>query len=231
MRNLNFAIEEFYHIYNRGIEKRKTFLDKDDYFRFTLLLYLSNGDRPVNMRETRTLGADFFGLSKIIQGDALVDIGAYCLMPNHFHILLRERVEGGISKFMLRVLTAYSMYFNRRYDRTGSLWEGVFKARHADTDEYLKYLFSYIHLNPVKIIQSNWKEEGIKDIIKTKNYLSKYKHSSFLDYLESGRHQAVILNKKEFPDYFSEDLNFQEDLIDWLKFDPDKLDFSITTKA
>ena len=84
-------------------------------------------------------------------------------MPNHFHILVKEKIENGISKFMGKLTTGYSMYFNKRYDRTGSLFQGVFKSVHADSDEYLKYLFAYIHLNPIKLINPEWKENGIKD--------------------------------------------------------------------
>ncbi len=224
MRNINFATEEFYHIYNRGTEKRKVFLDRADYYRFIILLYLSNSDSPINMREARILGPDYQGLSKINQGETLVDIGAYCLMPNHFHLLLRERVEGGISKFMHRLMTAYTMYFNGKNDRTGALWQGVFKAQHADSDNYLKYLFSYIHLNPIKLIQSDWKEKGIKDMIKSKKYLERFEYSSLLDYIGEDRYQGIILNKKEFPEYFKDQVDFKNDLLDWLRFDPNKLD-------
>ena len=224
MRNINFATDEFYHVYNRGTEKRKIFLDRADYYRFTVLLYLANGDRPVNMREIRILGPDYQGLLKIKQGDVLVDIGAYSLMPNHFHLLLREHIEGGISKFMLKVMTAYTMYFNGKYDRKGSLWQGVFKAQHADSDNYLKYLYSYIHLNPVKLLQSNWKEKGINDIKKAKKYLNNYEYSSYPDYTNIGRYQDVILNKKAFPEYFKDHIDFEKELLDWLKYNPDKLE-------
>ncbi len=230
MRNIDFALDEFYHVYNRGTEKRKIFLDDADYFRFTILLYLANGDRPLNMRDTRAVNKDYYGLSKIKQGEPLVDIGAYILMPNHFHLLLKERTEGGTSKFLHRVLTAYSIYFNHKYERNGTLWQGTFKAQHVDTDEYLKYLFSYIHLNLIKLIQSDWKEKGITDILKAKKYLNNYRYSSYLDYLSDDRYQSVILNKKAFPEYFSNGTNFKEELFDWLQFDPDKLELKLNSK-
>lgn len=224
MRNINFSINEFYHVYNRGTEKRQIFLDKADYYRFTILLYLANGDRPVNMREIKILFPDYSGLAKIDNGEPLVDIGAYCLMPNHFHLLLRERVEGGISKFMLKVMTAYTTYFNKKNQRTGSLWEGVFKAQHANSDEYLKYLFSYIHLNPIKLIQSDWKERGIINIEKAKKQVRNFEYSSYSDYLSMNRDQRIILNTDAFPGYFNNGMDFEKDLVDWLKFDPNKLE-------
>src|SRR5690606_36166474 len=98
------------------------------------------------------------------RGKTLVEIGAYCLMPNHFHILLKSKEDDGISKFMNKLGTSYSMYFNRRYERTGILFQGRYKAKHVESDEYLKYLFSYSHLNPIKIIDPSWKDRGLKDV-------------------------------------------------------------------
>jgi len=135
--------------------------------------------------------------------DSLVDIGAYCLMPNHFHILLKEKTENGISKFMKKLSTGYSMYFNKRYERTGRLFEGTFKSVHADSDEYLKYLFAYIHLNPIKLINPVWKEEGIRNSVEAKLFLSGYSFSSYLDYTMKARNngkrpESKILNRKRF---------------------------------
>lgn len=116
--------------------------------------------------------------------EKLVNIGAYCLMPNHFHILVHEKSEGGISKFMLKLSTAYSMYFNKLNDRSGALFQGPFKAKHADNDEYLKYLFAYIHLNPLKIIDPNWRNYGAIDRSKAESYVKNYPYSSFGDYFK-----------------------------------------------
>ena len=137
-------------------------------------------------------------------------------MPNHFHLLLREKKEGGISMFMEKFLTAYSMYFNKKNGRTGKLFEGVFKAIHVDNDEYLKYLFSYIHLNPVKIIDPLWKESGISDKEKAKQYLGNYPYSSYFDYLGRARGENLILNKEAFPEYFENSKEFEQFIDDWL---------------
>lgn len=106
-RKITFSVDEHYHIYNRGTDKRQIFLDHDDYDRFVKLLYLCNGTESIVFRDIpigETYGFD--------RGETLVDIGAYCLMPNHFHLLLREKNEGGISLFMKKLSTGYSMYFN-----------------------------------------------------------------------------------------------------------------------
>ena len=160
---------------------------------------------------------DFKKIVKIVEiEENLVDIGSYCLMPNHFHILVHERAEGGISKFMQKLSTAYSMYFNTKYERTGVLFEGRFKAQHANTDNYLKYLFAYIHLNPVKLIDSQWKENGIIDRAKAQRYLKTYRFSSYLDYLGKKRPENMILNKDVFPEYFENFSEFRDFIDEWL---------------
>lgn len=109
------------------------------------------------------------------------------------------------------------MYFNKKYDRTGALFEGRFKAQHVDEDEYLKYLFSYIHLNPIKLIDARWKENGIKDREGAKKYLKSYKYSSYLDYLGENREETKILSKESFPEYFK-DTDFKDYINFWLDF-------------
>ncbi|KKT14135.1 MAG: hypothetical protein UV94_C0023G0007 [Parcubacteria group bacterium GW2011_GWC1_43_30] len=164
-----FAPGEYYHLYSRGVEKRVIFLDNDDYKRFIKILFFCNGSKPVVIRDL-PIGLTF---EKYIdkRGEILVDIGAYCLMPNHFHLLVRERNEKGISLFMQKLITAYTMYFNDKYGRKGRLFESSYKSIHAVDDRYLKYLFAYIHLNPVKLINPKWKENGIKNLEEAKKYL------------------------------------------------------------
>src|SRR5680860_333938 len=157
-RKFVFSVGEYYHLYNRGVEKRIIFLDNADRYRFLKLIYLCNSHQSVDIGEISE-GLPF----RHERGETLVDIGAYTLMDNHFHLLVKEKIEGGISKFMGKVCTGYSMYFNKRYKHSGALFQGVFQATHMDTDPLLEYIYSYIHLNPVKIIEPEWKEKGIED--------------------------------------------------------------------
>jgi putative transposase len=217
-RKVLFSIGEYYHIYNRGNDKRKIFLDHKDYLRFLFLLYICNSNRAVNIRSQFPKGVAFAELLNFDRGETLVDIGTYCLMPNHFHLLIRERTQDGITKFLGKLLTSYSMYFNRKYKRTGKLFEGAFKAIHADTDEYLNYLFSYIHLNPIKIIDSQWKNRNIKDKEKAEQFLKKYEYSSYLDYTNVERQEWIILNKDAFPKYFSNFKHFENFVKEWLNY-------------
>ncbi len=148
-RKVNFEVGEFYHIYNRGNSKQKIFHDKEDYGRFIKSIFLSNGNNSFKIYFIKNDTVYEFN-----RGEPLVNIGAYCLMPNHFHILVTQTNNGSISKFMQKLTTAYAMYYNEKYKRTGSLFEGKFKSEHIEDDKYLKYIFSYIHLNPIKLIES-----------------------------------------------------------------------------
>jgi putative transposase len=217
-RNLTFSFEEFYHIYNRGTEKRIIFLDEYDYNRFIFLLYLCNTTGRVDLGDLLRQGLSLSEIFNEERDDTLVGIGAWCLMPNHFHILIKEKAENGISLFMKKLLTSYSMYFNKKYHRSGSLFEGPFKARHLDNNNYLKYQFTYIHLNPIGIIDSGWKDKTIIDRRKAIAFLNNYKYSSYLDYSSQNRPEGNILNKKAFPEYFETVASFKEMLNEWLNF-------------
>ena len=222
-RILPFSTGEYYHIYNRGTEKRDIFLDKADYLRFIVLLYISNNIEAVHISNLREQGKFLRDIINLERKETLVDIGTYCLMPNHFHLLIKEKRAGGISEFMKKISTGYSMYFNKRYERTGRLFEGTFKSVHADSDEYLKYLFAYIHLNPIKLINPVWKEEGIRNSVEAKLFLNGYSFSSYLDYTMKARNngkrpESKILNKNVFPEYFSTEKDFESFINYWLLF-------------
>lgn len=212
-RKFHFSIGEYYHIYNRGTDKRTIFLDEEDHQRFIKLLYLCNSQRNIVFRDISENGE-----YEHERENTLVDIGSYCLMPNHFHILIREKVEDGTSLFMQKLSTAYTMYFNTKNKRTGGLFEGNFRATHVDTDEYLKYLFAYIHLNPVKMIDPEWKEKGITDRAVAKDYLSKYQYSSYFEYIGTSRREWKILNRVAFPEYFSDQRQFDDFIDEWLMY-------------
>ena len=215
-RKIDFSIGEYYHLYSRGTDKRAIFLEQKDYQRFKTLLYICNNKNPVDLCKHFRGGKTFAGLLKTERENTLVDIGVYCLMPNHFHILVKEKVEGGITKFTGKLLTAYSMYFNRKNSRTGTLFESKFKAKHVDSDEYLKYLFAYIHLNPIKLIDSKWRENGISNRKNAKKYLTEYYFSSYLDYQDVVRLEAKIINREVFPEYFVIKKDFNIFIDEWL---------------
>ncbi|MFA6251671.1 MAG: transposase [Candidatus Paceibacterota bacterium] len=214
LRKIKFIQGEYFHLYNRGNDKKVIFKDKEDYKRFVGLMYACN---QIENFKSDNLQKDE-GLFNVKRKNLLVSIGAYCLMPNHFHILIIQKEDEGISKFMKKLLTAYVMYFNKKYERTGSLFEGKFKAEHVDHDRYLKYLYSYIHLNPIKLIDKKWKEEGIKNKNQALKFLNEYKYSSYADYLGENRVQNKVLNIDNFPQYFSTEKYFKKEIFEWLSF-------------
>ncbi len=214
IRKVSFVFGEYYHIYNRGNSKQKIFHEKEDYLYFIKLLYILN---QKNKKQLRDYTHDVF-ISRE-NCDPLVAIGAYVLMPNHFHILITPTEDGSVSKFMQKISTGYVMYYNQKYKRSGSLFEGKFKSQHANNDRYLKYLFSYIHLNPLKLIDKNWKEKGIKNAQKAFEFLNNYTYSSYSDYVnESNRPECIILNKKAFPAYFPNSKIFRKEIVEWFNY-------------
>ncbi len=212
-RKVAFAEGEYYHLYNRGVDKRQIYMTDLDRDRFIKLLLIANSQDHFKFRDFQNKS-----LLDIGRGDPLVAIGAYVLMPNHFHILVKEINPGGISAFMEKLLTGYSSYFNKRYQRVGALFQGTFKAQHADNDQYLKYLFAYIHLNPIKLIDKNWKENGITDKIAAKKFLREFAYSSYRSYVQKESEEKVILTLSEFPHYFKENDSFENFITEWLEY-------------
>lgn len=221
-RIIKFYPGEYFHIYNRGINKMVIFNDHFDYTRFQELLYLANSKLTRKLSDIKESKVPNL-VWKEERGETLVDIGAYCLMPNHFHILIKSKNEKDTALFLQKLQLSHSKYFNKKNERTGVLFQGKIKAEHVTNNEYLKYLFSYIHLNPIKLIQKDWKEVGIKDISGVKQYLKDYKYSSFLDFI-SKRNESAILNFSVFPQYFVNNESFENNMFEWLmiKNDPSK---------
>ncbi|MFH1162026.1 MAG: transposase [Candidatus Jorgensenbacteria bacterium] len=182
-----------YHVYNRGTEKRTIFLDDNDRFRFIHGLFESNDSESVARRWY--LPAKFSEVSprKIKEAmlqerrprNLLVDILAFCLMPNHFHLMVRQRADNGVSKFMQKLGTGYTMYFNARYERSGVLFQGVFKSVPVSRDAQFLFLPFYIHANPLdlKTVFSGWREGNIRNAKEVLAYLKGYRWSSFPDYV------------------------------------------------
>ena len=212
IRSVSFVEGEFYHVYNRGTDKRMLFKDETDRQRFLKLLYISNSIQSINVRNILRKNSEPYTYDR---GVPLVSIGAYCLMPNHFHLLLTPCVEEGVSLFMKKLGTGYSMYFNKRYNRTGTLFEGPFRAKWAGDDIYLKYLYAYIHLNPLKLWGRVDKTNELSDQ-ETLTFLQNYTSSSLPDYLQVTRPENVIIDPKPFPEYFKTKADHISELKEWI---------------
>ena len=212
LRKDNFVTGEYYHIYNRGIDKRVIFKLKKDYERFMMLLYLANSHD--SFRLDNILNNQHRTSSEVLvfdRGKLLVSIGAWCLMTNHFHLLLRQEVDGGITKFMRKLGVGYSMFFNIKYQRTGALFGGLFKSKLIGVDDnYMRHLFGYIHINPLEIEFLNWEDQINNSSVNMKKFLESYRYSSYLDYLGKDRVEKNIINPENFPDYFLNSQSFRD---------------------
>lgn len=217
-RAAQFVSGEYYHIYNRGNSRQNIFRHSRDYERFMALLFLSNSIHSFNIKN--------LGVKNPFDTDRekqLVNILAYCLMPNHFHILLTPLEDINASAFMLKLGTGYSMFFNKKYNRTGSLFEGSFKSRHVHEDTYFRYLFAYIHLNPLKLIDSHWKDHGLRDRDEALSHITSYRYSSLPEYLISrgepsrkARKEDGIVDKDLYSDIFEKEETTLAELDDWM---------------
>ncbi len=149
MRKTKFAVGEFYHIYNRGVDKRTIFEDPEDLVRFIETMEEFNREDTVgSLFEAKRAKAQFRGsTSKTSKNKKLVNFVAYCLNQNHYHFILEPLIEDGIQKFMHKLSTGYTMYFNEKNKRSGSLFQGRYKSIHVHNNDYLLHLSVYVNLN------------------------------------------------------------------------------------
>lgn len=175
-RKIIFVNNNFYHVFNRGVEKRSIFSTNQDRNRFleTLFYYQFSGPKPKFSTYKRFKSQDFDKNPKI------VEIICYCLMPNHFHLLLRQLNDGGIQEFIRKVSNSYTKYFNTKNDRVGHLFQGEFKAVAIQTDEQLIHVSRYIHLNPF-----------VSNLVKDLKY---FNYSSYLDFI--GERENILCKKE-----------------------------------
>lgn len=190
---------DIYHVLNRGVDKRDIFLDSQDYARFVHELYEFNDTRPADnlhrlfnpgMKELRTPS---FRRPR----EMLVDIHGWCLMKNHYHLLLSERTEGGITRFLRKLNIGYAMYFNQRYERSGTLFQGRTKKVRVAQHAHALYILHYIHLNPLDYLEGagEWRERDkgrLHDTREALRYLDQYRWSSYLDYASKKNFPSLI---------------------------------------
>src|SRR3989344_795363 len=162
-RKITFVEKELYHICNRGVEKRDIFLDDKDYFRAIHDLYEFNDTSPALNLYYKTASLQSYETRSRKMRNPIVEILAFVLMPNHYHLLLRQTKENGIVEFMQKFGGGYAMYFNKKYERVGSLFQGPFKAIHVINNAHFLHLPFYIHANPLDLKFPEWRERKIKN--------------------------------------------------------------------
>jgi len=206
-----FVNGEIYHIVLRRAGNELFFGDIDDYYRGVFYIYECNTTKLIKIRERRKARAKFKETLKKIkekeikkglmwkdERDRLVEVLAFCLMPNHIHLLVRQLKEGGISKFIQKIASGYASYFKNKYGikLKGHFFQDRFEAVHVKTDEQLKVVFVYIHTNPISLIEPKWKEYGIEKPEKVIKFVENYKWSSYSDYI--GKKNFPSVTEREF---------------------------------
>lgn len=196
LRKVPFSVGEWYHAYSRGLDKRTIFESDRDYKRFQQYLYLSNTPEP--LRRDNLERMPHHELFSLLRSQTLVSIGAYCLMPNHFHLLLNETTDGGITRFMQKLGTAYTMYFNIKYERVGGLLTKPFRAKHIADDRHFQHVAQYIHLNSAELSEPGFKRGKVRSAKSLINRMQGYRYSSFPDYCGENRAEKEILDAESF---------------------------------
>lgn len=206
MRKHKFIVGEYYHLYNRGTDKREIFLDQSDLERFKKSLIEFNTLKPIGS----LYELQFHKLSTpSTKSNKLVSIVAYCLNPNHFHLLITPLAENGIEKFMQKI-AGFTRYFNEKYKRNGVLFQGKFKSKHINTNEYLLHVSAYINMNnrdklgapSTKFSESSLEEftENIKGICDKEIILEQFKNSK--------EYKKFVLESWEYSQQLKNDLEF-----------------------
>jgi len=226
MRKVQFTKGNFYHIYNRGVEKRTIFENDNDKWRFLQGLFLFNDETTTSQllwKLERERGRVTFGVlrdflkTKGEPREPIVRILADCLMPNHYHLLLEEIKENGISRFMHKLGTGYTEYFNNKYDRVGSLFQGPFKASSIENERYLQYLLVYLNvINHGELIEPHVKELGVKDIKKVMRFAEEYLWGTNQEYLN--KRKSIIIEKGLLGELFS-DPNYYKEFVESVLID------------
>jgi putative transposase len=197
---------DIYHALNRGVDKRTIFLDDQDRARFVHDMYVFNTpESSNNIRRTQMNDIVSRPSKEGREANKIVDVHGWCLMDNHYHLLLSERVEGGLSLFLRKLNVGYAKYFNERYKRVGTLFQGRTKKILIDSDAYMLHILNYIHLNPLDLMEnvsnSDWRGRSISDHAGALEFLKGYRWSSLMDYSEV-KNFPSILRKDFFQDVF-----------------------------
>lgn len=217
MRNIKIVSGEYYHIFNRGVNKRLIFHDNADRARFLfLILYFQS---PVIIQNIGRLVKLFVKHSVFnkdkqeIVKSKFIELTSFCLMPNHFHLIVKEVEENGIARYMQRVLNSYTKYYNTKYNKSGHLFQGPYKAVHIKNNNQLLYLSAYIHRNPRELKEWLNKENN-------------YQWSSYQDFVNKNRFEESLVfdiingqfeNKKEYDRFVkTSPAKLLDEELDWI---------------
>ncbi len=221
-RKNQFSNNEIYHIVLRGIDDNLIFKNVDDYYRMIFSIYELNSAIPTTIQRQREARKRFKKenrgpSSTVDERDKFVEILSFCFMPNHIHLLLKQIKDIGITKFMAKVGTGYAGYFNRKYNRKGYVFQNRFKDVYIKDDDQLKTVFTYIHTNPISLVEPGWKENGIKNSERVIEFLKEYKWSSYQDYIAQKNFPSVA--QRDFLlEVMGGERGCREAINDWIKY-------------
>jgi len=207
---------DFFHLVNRGVDKRSVFEDESDYLRFIDNLYdFNDTENTIYHYRERKARRQFPDVAR--REMQLVNILSWTLIPNHPHIFVQEKVNQGISLFSKKIFGGYTKYFNEKRERSGVLFQGRTKIIKIEKDAHFAHLPFYIMSNALDLIEPDWRKQEIKDIQRAIDFLKKYKYSSFQD-LTGKENFPSALNKQLFFKLFNtNEKKFEKDFIEWLK--------------
>ena len=230
MKNPKFIAGEIYHICNRGVDKRIVFRNDSQRFRFIHDLYEFNDEAPAEniyyKNDKFTLPESYEVRLRKIRGGGkqaknttrklLVKIHAFCLMPNHFHLLIEQLAERGISRFMQKLGTGYTNYFNQIEERSGVLFQGKFKAVLLKNENHFIHIPYYIHSNPLDLSpHKTWRERKLTNPRAAMKFLETYRWSSFMDYI--GKKNFPSITQRDFLlDFFNNPKEYKAKTAQWL---------------
>ena len=203
-----FQSWRFYHLYNRGTDKRVIFHDESDWRRFLLGLIASNGQLPVKSADLREKSPEELAAKR---GQTLIDLCAYCLMPNHFHLVVRVKKGVDTGKFLRKHLIGYTMYFNRKYGRSGVLFQGRTKSKLIKDARHLITLLAYVNENPLELLAPGADSTAAQDVSAV---LAAYPFASYRDYATpDARAERAALEFSLLPRHIGAALKFRRDAI------------------
>ncbi len=225
MRGESFALGEYYHVYNRGVDRVQIFHTSIDFQRFYNSLYLFNDANYEHHGGSPYLKENLLASHEVLADERqpFVKIFAFCILSNHFHLFMQQAIDDGIPAFMMKLCGGYSRYHNLRYDRSGPLFDGRYKAIRIDNEAYFQHVPRYIHLNALDTVSLPWRDGEVIDWPLAARKLDAYPWSSHRIY--KGEEQELpVVDPEMARRLFTSSKEYEEFLFSWsgrYVFNPD----------
>jgi len=219
MRKVPFVSGEYYHIYSRTIFNTPEFRDNRSAERLAQSFLIANSTESTRAFQFLRNHKDATiedALKIVKKGEKLVDVLCYCIMPDHYHLLIKELKDNNVPNFIRKCNISISKYINIKNNRRGHLFESSFNSKHADTDRYLLHLSLYIHLNPLDFISGKeWRENKLQEWSSAKKKLLDYPWSSLKSYLDDNYEDQIISGTEMITDQFKDVKEYELFLQEW----------------